>query len=80
MPFPGSVERGTIYGSTDAVMVGADIFGLASRVGSGERLTGADRALLEDASRSLVESIGEYPPLAQPYYDLLLQIAQVALA
>ncbi len=80
MPFPNSVERGAIYGSTDPVMIGADIFGLASRVGSGERLSGLDLAQLEDSARNLAVSIFDYPPLAQPYFELLLRIARAALA
>jgi hypothetical protein len=33
-PFPHSVEKGEDYGEVDAVMIGADIYGWASRSGS----------------------------------------------
>ena len=33
-PFPDSVEKGLDYGEVDAVMIGADIYGWATRAGS----------------------------------------------
>ncbi|GLW30374.1 hypothetical protein [Actinoplanes regularis] len=46
-PFPGSVEKGLGYGEVDAVMIGADIYGWATRAGS---LSGLDRSRVRQAA------------------------------
>lgn len=74
-PFPDSVEKGLEYGEVDAVMIGADICGWATRVGS---LSGLDRSRLSQAADELRRSIGAFPPDAQPYYERILRIADLA--
>jgi hypothetical protein len=76
-PFPDSVEKGLDYGEVDAVMIGADIYGWATRAGS---LTEPDRSRLAQAADELQRSIGAFPPDAQPYYERILRIAGLALA
>ena len=50
--FPESVERGEDYGEVDAVMIGADICGWASRVGSlGPPDLGRLRQAADDAAQ-----------------------------
>lgn len=76
-PFPGSVEKGQDYGEVDAVMIGADIYGWATRAGS---LSDLDRRRLERAADELQRSIGAFPSDAQPYYERLVRIARLTLA
>jgi len=76
-PFPYSVEKGLDYGEVDAVMIGADIYGWATRAGS---LSELDRARLAQAAHELQRSIEAFPPDAQPYYERILRIARLALA
>lgn len=76
-PFPDSVEKGLDYGEVDAVMIGADIYGWATRAGS---LSELDRARLSKAADELQHSIGAFPPDAQPYYERILRIARLTLA
>jgi hypothetical protein len=75
-PFPGSVEKGEDYGEVDAVMIGADIYGWATRAGS---LSELDRSRLAQAADELQPSIVAFPPDAQPYYERILRIARLAL-
>jgi len=79
-PFPDSVEKGCQYGEVDAVMIGADIYGWASLVASGVRLRGDQRSGLQRAAGELQRSISDFPDDAQPYYERVLRIAQLALA
>ena len=76
-PFPASVEKGLDYGDVDAVMIGADIYGWASRAGS---LSDVDRSKLAQAADELQRSIGAFPADAQPYYLRLVRIARLTLA
>jgi hypothetical protein len=76
-PFPDSVEKGLDYGEVDAVMIGADIYGWATRAGS---LTELDRSRLAQAADELQRCIGAFPLDAQPYYERILRIAGLALA
>jgi len=78
-PFPDSVTKGLEYGEVDAVMIGADIYGWATRA-LGDSLSGPDRARLLDAAEALQHSIEAFPPDAQPYYERILRIARLALA
>ncbi|MET9313102.1 hypothetical protein ABZX12_14865 [Kribbella sp. NPDC003505] len=75
--FPDSVEKGLDYGDVDAVMIGADIYGWATRAGS---LSELDRSRLLQAADELQRSIQAFPPDAQPYYERILRIARLALA
>jgi hypothetical protein len=75
-PFPDSVEKGRDYGEVDPVMIGADIYGWATRAGS---LDDADRSQLSQAAEELRRSISAFPPAAQPYYERILRIADLAL-
>jgi len=76
-PFPDSVAKGLDYGEVDAVMIGADIYGWASRADS---LSELDRSRLLQAADELQRSIGAFPRDAQPYYERVLRIARLALA
>lgn len=76
-PFPDSVEKGLDYGEVDAVMIGADIYGWATRVGS---LSDLDRSRLLQAADDLQRSVGAFPLEARPYYERILRIARLALA
>lgn len=76
-PFPDSVEKGLDYGEVDAVMIGADIYGWATRVGS---LSKQDRSRLFEAAEELQRSIAAFPPDAQPYYERILRVARLALS
>lgn len=76
-PFPDSVVRGLDYGEVDPVLIGADIYGWATRAGS---LTDLERSHLMRAADELKRSIGAFPPEAQPYYERILRIADLALA
>jgi hypothetical protein len=76
-PFPESVEKGLDYGEVDAVMIGADIYGWATRAGS---LSELDRSRLVQAADELQRSITAFPADAQPYYERILRIARLALA
>ena len=75
-PFPDSVEKGLDYGDVNAVMIGADIYGWATRAGS---LSELDRSRLRQAADELERSIGAFPVDAQPYYERILRIARLAL-
>lgn len=75
-PFPGSVTKGLDYGEVDAVMIGADIYGWATRAGS---LSERDRSRLIQAADELQRSISAFPPDAQPYYERILRIARLTL-
>jgi hypothetical protein len=77
-PFPDSVEKGLDYrGGVEPVMIGADIYGWATRAGS---LSDLDRLRLAQATDELERSIGAFPPSARPYYERLLGIARRTLA
>jgi len=76
-PFPESVVKGEDYGEVDAVMIGADIYGWASRSDS---LNALDRSRLRQAANELERSLQAFPADAQPYYQRLLRIARLALA
>jgi hypothetical protein len=75
--FPESVEKGQDYGEVNAVMIGADIYGWATRAG---QLSELDRSRLARAAEELQRSIGAFPPDARPYYERLLRIAGLTLA
>jgi hypothetical protein len=75
--FPDSVEKGLDYGEVDAVMIGADIYGWATRAGS---LSEVDRTRLSQAADELQRSIEAFPPDAQGYYERILRIARLVLA
>ena len=75
-PFPRSVEKGIDYGEVDAVMIGADIYGWATRAGS---LSAFERSQLREAADQLQRSIDSFPLDARPYYGRLLRIARLAL-
>lgn len=74
--FPESVEKGLDYGEVDAVMIGADIYGWATRAGS---LSEVERSRLAQAADELHRSIGAFAEDAQPYYERVLRIARLAL-
>ncbi|BBH17730.1 hypothetical protein Back2_20170 [Nocardioides baekrokdamisoli] len=76
-PFPQSIVKGEAYGEVDAVMIDADIYGWATRAGG---LSGLDRTRLAEARDQLARSLGALPADAQPYYERLLKIANLALA
>ena len=75
-PFPESVEKGEDYGEVDAVMIGADIYGWASRAGS---LAPVEVAGLRQAADELERSLVAFPLEARPYYERVLRIARLAL-
>jgi hypothetical protein len=75
-PFPRSVVRGEDYGEADAVMIGADIYGWASRSDS---LNAGDRVRLRRAADELERSLSAFPVEARPYYGRVLRIAHLAL-
>ncbi|MEM8745624.1 MAG: hypothetical protein AAGF91_02895 [Actinomycetota bacterium] len=77
MPFPASVSKGDVYGRVDSVMIGADICGWAMRA---PRLLIDERERLASARDDLRESLGYFPPEAQPYFALLVRIADEALS
>jgi hypothetical protein len=79
MPFPASVEKGVDYGLVDPVMIGADIYGWATRIEGGNVLDPVDRDRLAAARDELLASLGEFPADARPYYELVLKIANEAL-
>jgi hypothetical protein len=74
-PFPHSVEKGEDYGEVDAVMIGADIYGWASRSGS---LSSIEVARLRQAAGELERSLTAFPVEARPYYERVLRIARLA--
>jgi hypothetical protein len=78
-PFPDSVTKGLDYGEVDTVMIGADIYGWASRA-TGGALPELDRAGLRQSADELERSIGAFPADARPYYERILRIARLALA
>lgn len=78
-PFPGSVEKGIYYGRVDSVMIGADIFGWASRVAAGEELPEIDRGGLTKARDDLMASLPAFPLDARRYFEVVAQIATSAL-
>jgi hypothetical protein len=77
--FPISVVKGFDYGEVDPVMIGADIYGWASRVHRGEVLADLDRSRLEQARDELQRSIGFLPQSARPYYEQLVGLASATL-
>ena len=79
-PFPDSVEKGLDYGDVDAVMIGPDIYGWAQTVASGSALSHVDRERLRQAAEELRRSIPAFRAEAQPYYERILRIAELALA
>jgi hypothetical protein len=76
-PFPVSVIKGEEYGEVDAVMIGADIYGWATRAAS---LSADERNRLSRARAELTRSIPDFPDGAKPYYKRLVKIATLALA
>ncbi|WP_326566011.1 hypothetical protein VSH64_29585 [Amycolatopsis rhabdoformis] len=78
-PFPSpAVVRGRDYGSVCAVMIGADICGLSSRVAGGELLTDARWNYLAECEARLQDSLMEFPEAGRPYYAHLLRVAELA--
>ena len=75
-PFPETVEKGLDYGEVDAVMIGADVYGWATRAGS---LSALDRKRLAQAADELQRSLAAFPADAQPYYERVLRIARLTL-
>lgn len=63
-PFPSGVVKGRDYGCVDPVMIGADIYGWASRVSKGEALTSVDRDRLRLARDDLY---GRWPHSQRPH-------------
>ncbi len=57
-------------------MIGADIYGWATRAGS---LSELERSRLSHAADELQRSIDAFPPDAQPYYERISRIARLAL-
>lgn len=76
-PFPDSIEKGADYGEVAPVMIGADILGWATRA---SQLSWPERSSLEQARAELARSIAFMPSEAQPYYERLVRIAELALA
>ena len=62
-PFPDSVEKGLDFGEVDAVLIGADIYGWASRAGA---LSALDRSRLAKAADELERSIAEIHSTPRP--------------
>lgn len=77
-PFPESVTKGLDYGEVDAVMIGADIYGWATKTRAGS-LSDLDCFRLREAAGELERSIEAFPSDARPYYERLLRIARLAL-
>lgn len=75
-PFPASVEKGTVYGAVEPVMVDADIYGWASRGSLGP----IERRSLREAADQLARSLDDLPPDALPYFQRLVRIARMAAA
>lgn len=61
-------------------MIDADIYGWASRLTGGSRLSQLDHSRLQEAADELERSMTAFPAEARPYYDRLLRIARLALA
>ena len=78
-PFPVSVEKGRDYGDVDPVMIGADIYGWASKVARTGGLTAEDTRRLVNARDELVRSLVVFPSDARAYFQRLLHLAEVAL-
>ena len=78
-PFPSSVEKGTDYGGVDCVMIGADIYGWASRIADGERLPHDERVRFEAAAEGLRAALPAFPDAARSYYRELLDMSDLAL-
>ncbi|MEO8696476.1 MAG: hypothetical protein ABI658_23385 [Acidimicrobiales bacterium] len=78
-PFPASVVKGLDYGEVDAVMIDADIYGWASNASSSGGLSPTERVALQAARDRLARSLGEFPHDARAYYEMLLQLANLAL-
>jgi hypothetical protein len=77
--FPPSIEKGLDYGTVDPVMIGADIYGWATRANAGQ-LTETDRPRLKVARDELERSLDSFPPPARPYYAQLVRLAGAALS
>lgn len=79
-PFPPSVSKGDDYGEVNSVLIGPDIYGWASRVAHGATLSPEARHGLTAARDELRRSLDAFPQDARPYYELLIDIADAALA
>jgi hypothetical protein len=79
-PFPPSVSKGADYGEVNSVLIGPDIYGWASRVAQGATLLPEARRGLTTAQDELRRSLCAFPQDARPYYQLLIDIADAALA
>ena len=77
--FPESLEKGFDYGAVAPVMLDADIFGWASTIAAGSRLSSVDQRRLRSARDSLELSLNALPEEARAYYVRLLEIADKAL-
>lgn len=75
-PFPPSVDKGHDYGEVEPVLIDADIYGWALRVGS---LSAADRAEFAETADEFDRSLGAFPVDARPYFDRVLRIDRFAL-
>ncbi|MEQ4209770.1 hypothetical protein [Actinopolymorpha sp. B9G3] len=64
------------YREVDAVMIGADIYGWATRPGL---LSDLDRSRLVQAADELQRSMEAFPADARPYYERILRIARLTL-
>jgi len=78
-PFPTSVVKGLDYGGVDCVMVGSDIYGWASRVARGEPLPAEECERFRALRMELVDALPSFPESARPYYEALVEIADIAL-
>jgi hypothetical protein len=78
-PFPASVVKGLDYAGVDCVMVGADIYGWASRVAGGEALRSEERERFLALRTALASALPAFPDDARPYYATLVEIADIAL-
>lgn len=78
-PFPNSVEKGLDYGKVDPVLIDADLFGWATRVDREEVLSELEQQRFERTATGLAEAIAAFPLAARPYFELLLEIATLAL-
>ena len=79
IPFPTGVVKGDQYGLVNSVMIGADIYGWASRVAAGEDLPEIEQRRLMEARDELLASLDAFPPEARPYYELVARVGTQAL-
>jgi hypothetical protein len=75
-PFPESVEKGLDYGEVEPVLIGAGIYGWATKAGS---LSELDRSRLARTADELQRSLSAFPADVQPYYERVLRIARLTL-